>query len=94
MARMSSINSEDSPVHEELASKMVYMRSACEGIVLAIKRQQKRASEALEVVWSADEVPPPMLRLPVDGDFPPHILTLHPIELARQLTIIDSRLYR
>lgn len=51
MADYSSITSSDAPDHKtkKAEGKMVSMHRACEGIVKAIKKQQKRANDVVQV---------------------------------------------
>eukprot|EP00055_Hartaetosiga_balthica_P005552 m.16465 g.16465 ORF g.16465 m.16465 type:complete len:1076 (-) comp4619_c0_seq1:65-3292(-) len=63
----------------------------CNAIVRCIKTHVRPEANDVSIEYA---VPPPE-QLWLDGEvIHPHILEFHPVELARQLTLIDSKLYR
>ncbi|EGD80856.1 hypothetical protein PTSG_01442 [Salpingoeca rosetta] len=64
----------------------------CQAVIRVIKNKKSKKASGQDA--SEHTKPPPdHLWLPVESNFL-HVMTLHPIEVARQLTIIDSGLYR
>eukprot|EP00730_Choanoeca_flexa_P003297 TRINITY_DN11358_c0_g1_i1.p1 TRINITY_DN11358_c0_g1~~TRINITY_DN11358_c0_g1_i1.p1 ORF type:complete len:1117 (+),score=242.00 TRINITY_DN11358_c0_g1_i1:57-3407(+) len=69
------------------------MAHACQPIIKAVKKQVKGDQSAPVVAQLPPSETYEMYFLEV-GSAPMHLLTLHPREIARQMTIIESHLYR
>eukprot|EP00045_Choanoeca_perplexa_P007005 m.61483 g.61483 ORF g.61483 m.61483 type:complete len:1121 (-) comp13883_c0_seq1:104-3466(-) len=69
------------------------MASACQPIIKAIKKQVKGDPSQTFMPYVPDNDTYEMFVLE-SGSAPTHLLTLHPKEVARQMTIIESHLYR
>eukprot|EP00043_Microstomoeca_roanoka_P017118 m.177519 g.177519 ORF g.177519 m.177519 type:complete len:1089 (+) comp16573_c0_seq2:234-3500(+) len=64
----------------------------CQAVIRCIQNHKSKKARAAEQLEHIDP-PSDTLWLPVDASTM-HVLTLHPVEVARQLTLIDSALYR
>ena len=71
------------------------MRKWVECISKVVQRRLDNDEGAKEIVFDFDRSPPPVeihIRSP-EEDWP-ELLTFHPIEIARQLTLIEFQYYR
>eukprot|EP00051_Salpingoeca_urceolata_P014836 m.189296 g.189296 ORF g.189296 m.189296 type:complete len:1239 (+) comp18204_c0_seq4:592-4308(+) len=69
------------------------MKKAVQGLTNSIRKRRELSTKEKEVVWGSRE-PPDFCWLGQELPTVYHVLTLHPLEVARQLTLIESELYR
>ena len=72
-----------------------YMRKWVDNIVKGVQRRLDNDEAELDKEYNFDRSPPPIeTHIKNPGEDWPELLTFHPIEIARQLTIIEFKLYR